>query len=102
LDHLGFADSRVDPEIAERAIKPLDMLLELEGSLVEGSGHVERGIPVLEAPVSKRHKNLAFRHDFAVEIRHSFVCPSGHIAASVGCSRSFPGASWTIRGESVD
>src|SRR5205823_12278165 len=60
----------------QRAIKPLDMLLQLERPAVEGTSHIEGGIAVFEAAVAERQHDLALRHDTAVEIRNPVVGPS--------------------------
>src|ERR1700694_5725719 len=51
------------------------MLLQLERPAMEGAGHVEGGIAVLEAAVAKRQHDLTLRHDPAVEVSDAVIRP---------------------------
>src|SRR5579863_4229335 len=81
-NHLRGAKAGVDPQIAQRAVEAVDVLLQFERPAVKGPGHVEGGVAVFEAAVAKRHDDLALRHDLAVEIGDAVV------GASVGHGRS--------------
>src|SRR5262249_40767600 len=74
--HLGFREARIDPGVAERAEKALDVLLQAKGLAVEAARHVEDAVAVDEAQIAKRHLDFAFRHDLAVEPGDAFIAES--------------------------
>jgi hypothetical protein len=76
--HLVRPKARIDPQVFERFVEPLDVLLQLEQPVAEGAGHVEAAVAVNPAAVAERDAHLALRHEFTVEPRHSFVRARRH------------------------
>ena len=79
LAHLLRAEARIDAQIFERAVEPVDMLLHLEQPVAEGAGHVEAAVAVDPARVAERDAHLALGHEFAVEPGYPFVRQLGHL-----------------------
>src|SRR5579871_1261009 len=77
-DRLGGAEAGVDAQIAQRAVEPVDMLLQAEGLVLEGAGGVEDRIAEQEAAIAKRQQHLALGQDLTVEIGDAFVLSNAH------------------------
>ena len=92
VDHLGRRKTRVDTQDLERAIEPLDMLLELEDPAFEGAGDIERAVAEDPAPVPERHEDLALGHELSVEIGDPLVrqiIHGGDPLQAVACGRAY-------------
>src|SRR5262249_4547841 len=81
--HLLRRHADVDPQVSEGAIEPIDMLLHLERTAIEGPRHVEAAIAVDEAPVAIWHADVRFGNISAVEVGHSLIRTLRHHASSL-------------------
>ena len=73
LDEIVDGHSRIDAEIFQRPIEPLQMLPQPEDFMAEGAGGVEHRIAVLDAPVAKGNAGLALGYVFAVQIDNALI-----------------------------
>ena len=78
--HLVRPEARIDAQVFQRAVEPVDVLLHLEQPVPEGAGHVETAVAIDPARVTERNAHLALRHELAVEPGHPFVCQLGHLS----------------------
>ena len=75
--HLVFTHARIDPEIAEGVVQPVNVFPESEGSAIEGAGSVEGGVAVDEPRVPDRDSDLAFRTQPTIEEYDILRCSHG-------------------------
>src|SRR5205823_3010865 len=89
LDHLRRLEPAVDPGVAQRAVEPVDVLLDLEDAPVEGAGHVEHAVALRKAAVAEGNHHLALRNDLAVEIGDALIgeCAHGSLSRLTGVER---------------
>ena len=73
VPHFIFRDAGIDPDVVKRVVKTVEMFVEFEDTVSEGTGHVKHGIAVLETAIPEGNHGMAFRHDLTVEVRYAFV-----------------------------
>ena len=73
IPHFILGDARIDSHVIKRVVEAVQVFVEFEDPVAEGACHVKHGVAVLEAAIPEWHDGLAFRHDLAVEVRHTFV-----------------------------
>src|SRR5216684_1579965 len=99
-DHLLGLEADVDPEVAQRAIEPLDVLLQAEDAPLEGARHVEAAVAAVEAAIAVGDDDLRLGDEPAVEVGgaepHGYGPGRGHarlltnwpIASTAVCASS--------------
>src|SRR5262249_35499281 len=78
--HLLRSETRIDAQILERAVEPVDMFLHLEQPVVEAARHIEAAITVDPARIAKRYPHLALRNEASIEPGNSFVAARAHVS----------------------
>ena len=84
--HLCLVEARVDADVAQRPVKPVQMLGKPEDAPAEGPRHIEHGVAVTKAAVAERQPRLVFGDEVAVEPDHPSVRPVGHGRGSPRCA----------------
>src|SRR6266851_151443 len=104
-DHLLGLEADVDPEVAQRAIEPLDVLLQAEDAPLEGARHVEAAVAAVEAAVAVGDDDLRLGDEPAVEVGgaggHARLLTNRPIASTAVCASSSIGRNqchtWIMR-----
>ena len=80
------------PQVAQRAVEALDVLLEAEDAPVEGARHVEAAVAAVEAAVAVGDDHLGLGHEPAVEVGgaggHACLLTNRPIASTAVCASS--------------
>ena len=84
LAHAGRPEARIDAQVLQRAVEPLDMLPHLEQPVAEAAGHVEAAVAVDPGGVAERNPHLPLRHELAIEPGDTLVGEMGHEGAPRG------------------